>query len=50
MLAFETDNLIDFQDLIMKLRETQVNRYVVRDTPMIVCVYKKIFDIIMSLG
>lgn len=50
MLAFETDNLIDFQDLIMKLRETQVNRYVVRDTPMIVCLYKKIFDIIMSLG
>ena len=50
MLAFETDSLIDFQDLIMKLRETQVNRYVVRDTPMIVCAYKKIFDIIMSLG
>jgi chlorite dismutase len=50
MLAFETDNLMDFQDLIMKLRETQVNRYVVRDTPMIVCVNKKIFDIIKSLG
>ncbi len=50
MLAFETDNLMDFQDLIMKLRETQVNRYVVRDTPMIVCVYKKSFDIIKSLG
>jgi len=50
MLAFETDSLIDFQDLIMKLRETQVNRYVIRDTPMIVCAYKKIFDIIMSLG
>ena len=50
MLAFETDNLMDFQDLIMKLRETQVNRYVVRDTPMIVCVYKKIFDIIKGLG
>jgi chlorite dismutase len=50
MLAFETDNLMDFQDLIMKLRETQVNRYVVKDTPMIVCVHKKIFDIIKSLG
>lgn len=50
MLAFETDNLMDFQDLILKLRETQVNKYVVRDTPMIVCVYKKIFDIIKSLG
>jgi chlorite dismutase len=50
MLAFETDNLMDFQDLIMKLRETQVNRYVVKDTPMIVCVHKKILDIIKSLG
>ena len=50
MLAFETDNLMDFQDLIIKLRETQVNKYVVKDTPMIVCVYKKIFDIIKSVG
>ena len=50
MLAFETDNLMDFQDLIMKLRETQVSRYVERDTPMIVCVHKKIFDVIKSLG
>lgn len=50
MLAFETDNLMDFQDLIMKLRETQVSKYILRDTPMIVCVYKKIFDIIKSLG
>ena len=50
MLAFETDNLMDFQDLIIKLRETQVNKYVVKDIPMIVCVYKKIFDIIKSLG
>jgi chlorite dismutase len=50
MLAFETDNLVDFQDLIINLRETQVSKYVVKDTPMIVCVYKKIFEIIKSLG
>jgi chlorite dismutase len=50
MLAFETDNLMDFRDLIIKLRETQVNKYVVKDTPMIVCVHKKIYDIIKSLG
>lgn len=50
MLAFETDNLMDFQDLIIKLRETQVSRYVLKDTPMIVCVYKNIFDIIKSFG
>jgi chlorite dismutase len=50
MLAFETDDLRDFQDLIVKLRETQVSRYVVKDTPMIVCVYENIKSIVRSLG
>ncbi len=50
MLAFETTDLMAFQELIMQLRETQVSRYVVRDTPMIVCVYKGVEDIIKSLG
>jgi chlorite dismutase len=50
MLAFETLDLMMFQELIMQLRETQVSRYVMRDTPMIVCVYKGVEDIIRSLG
>ncbi|MFL6371755.1 MAG: chlorite dismutase family protein [Nitrososphaera sp.] len=50
MLAFETMDLISFQELIMQLRETQVSRYITRDTPMIVCVYKEVEDIIKSLG
>ncbi|MDE1862308.1 MAG: chlorite dismutase family protein [Thaumarchaeota archaeon] len=50
MLAFETDTLERFQDLIMDLRETQVSRYVQVDTPMIVCVGKEIFPLIRSLG
>jgi len=50
MLAFETDDLPAFQDLIMQLRETQVSRYIVKDTPMIVCVYKSLDEIIKSLG
>jgi chlorite dismutase len=49
-LAFETDDLMVFQDLIIQLRETRVSRYVVKDTPMIVCVYKPIDIIIRSLG
>src|SRR5919206_4200925 len=40
MLAFETNDLMIFQDLIVQLRETQVSKYIVRDTPMIVCIYK----------
>ena len=50
MLAFETADLMAFQELIMQLRETQVSRHIVRDTPMIVCVYKGVEEIIKSLG
>ena len=50
MLAFETADLMAFQELIMQLRETRVSKYIVRDTPMIVCVYKGVEDIIKSLG
>jgi chlorite dismutase len=50
MLAFEVDNIRDFQDLIMDLRETQVSSYVKKDIPMIVCVKKDIVPLISSLG
>jgi chlorite dismutase len=50
MLAFETADLMAFQELIIQLRETKVSRYVVRDTPMIVCVYKGVEEIIKNLG
>lgn len=49
-LAFETNDLILFQDLIVQLRETRVSEYVIKDTPMIVCVYKEIEDIVRSIG
>jgi chlorite dismutase len=50
MLAFETNDLMSFQNLIIQLRETQVSRYVVKDTPMVVCIHKNIEDIVKSLG
>ena len=50
MLAFETDDLHAFQNLIMDLRGTQVSKYVAVDTPMIVCVKKDILPLISSLG
>jgi chlorite dismutase len=50
MLAFETNELRDFQNLIMDLRETKVSEFVQRDTPMIVCVKKDIKPLISSLG
>lgn len=50
MLAFETDDLDKFQDLIMDLRETRVSEYVKVDTPMLVCVKKDLIPLIRSLG
>jgi chlorite dismutase len=50
MLAFETMDLMAFQELIIQLRETKVSKYIIRDTPMIVCIYKGVEDIIKSLG
>lgn len=50
MLAFETDDLADFQDLIMELRETRVSRYVVQDTPMMPCVSTDVVSLVSSLG
>lgn len=50
MLAFETDRLDKFQDLIMDLRETRVSAYIKVDTPMIVCVKKDVVSLIKSLG
>ena len=49
-LAFECDNLVDFQNLIMELRQTKVSAYVAVDTPMITCVKKDIVPLITSLG
>jgi chlorite dismutase len=50
MLAFETNSLSRFQDLIIDLRETRVSRYIIKDTPMIPCVLKDMAEIIKSLG
>lgn len=50
MLAFECDDLTEFQNLIMDLRKTKVSRYVQQDTPMIVGIKKDIIPLITSLG
>lgn len=50
VVAFDTNSLAEFQDLVMRLRETEASRYTVRDTPMIVGVAKSLDDILTSLG
>ena len=47
VLAFETDDLSDFQELMIKLRSTEASKYIVKDTPMIVSKFENmetIFD------
>ena len=50
VVAFDTNSLAEFQDLVMRLRETEASRYTVRDTPMIVGVAKTIDDILATAG
>ena len=50
VVAFDTDSLAEFQDLVMRLRETEASRYTVRDTPMIVGVAKTLDDILAAAG
>jgi chlorite dismutase len=50
VVAFDTNSLTEFQDLVMRLRETEASRYTVRDTPMIVGVAKSLDDILTTAG
>ena len=50
MLAFETNDLSRFQNLIMDLRETQLSKYILKDLPMIPCTLKNMDEIVKNLG
>ncbi len=39
IVAYETDDLIAFQDLVMELRETQARKFTSKDTPIITAIY-----------
>ncbi|GCE28357.1 hypothetical protein KDA_38410 [Dictyobacter alpinus] len=50
VVAFETDNIHDFLDLVQELRETEASMYTLRDTPMYTCVAEPFDQILESLG
>ncbi len=50
VVAFETDNLADFLDLVQELRETEASAYTLRDTPMYTCIAQSIPDILEAIG
>ncbi len=50
VVAFETDNIADFLDLVQELRETEASSYTLRDTPMFTCVAQPLDDILEAIG
>ncbi len=50
VVAFETDSLSDFLDLVMELRETQASLYTLRDTPTFTCLRKDLGEALDLIG
>jgi chlorite dismutase len=50
VVAFETDHVGDFLDLMMALRETEASRYTERDTPIFTCISCTVEEALRSLG
>jgi chlorite dismutase len=50
IVAYETDDLVAFQDLVRELRETESRRSTVRDTPIIVGIHRPLGEILEMLA
>jgi len=50
VVAFETDNVSDFLDLVQELRETEASQYTLRDTPMFTCVAQPLKELLEAIG
>ena len=50
IVAYETDELVAFQDLVRELRETESRRSTVRDTPIITGVHRPLGEILGLLS
>ena len=50
VVAFETNVISDFLDLVQQLRETEASRYTLRDTPMFTCVAQPLQEILEAVG
>lgn len=50
IVAYETDNLTEFQDAVMALREVKVRKYTALETPVFVSIYRPLNEAINNLG
>jgi chlorite dismutase len=50
IVAYETDDLRAFQDLVQALRATEGRRYTLRDTPILVGIHRPLRGALALLG
>ncbi len=50
VVAFESDEISDFLDLVQELRETEASSFTLRDTPMFTCVAQALDEILEAIG
>jgi chlorite dismutase len=50
IVAYETDDLVAFQDLVRELRQTESRRSTVRDTPIITGIHRPLGEILSQLS
>ena len=50
IVAYETDDLAAFQDLVRQLRETESRRSTVRDTPIVTAIHRPLGDTLRLLS
>ena len=50
IVAYETDDLVAFQDLVRELRETESRRSTVRDTPIITGIHRPVGQVLAMLN
>jgi chlorite dismutase len=46
IVSYETDDLSDFQSLVIELRSDAVREYTLNDTPIFTCIYKPLEEMI----
>jgi len=50
IVAYETDDLVAFQDLVTALRDTEARRYTLRDMPILVGIYRTPDELVRLLA
>ena len=50
MVAYETDDLYEYQGLLIALRSTEARRYTLKDQPVFTCIYRPLEEAMAFLG